>query len=870
LLLALVAAAPLLIGPGAVNTRAGGDVPFMWQRVHQLTVNLRAGIFPARWMPDGAFGLGYPAFNYYASLPYYLASLLDWAGLGVLWGLKLVQTLGFALAGVMSYLLARKIARQRAPALLASAVYTFAPFHLVNVYVRGDSLAEFFAMGLYPLIGWAVLRLCERPAPQRAAVLALSYALLVLSHNISALLFSPLVGLWLLTEALRRQGSERRQALIWGGVALGLGLLLSAWFWAPALRESALVQLGDQTTGYFNFAGHFRAANLVQGRIVHDYTIDGQRDPFSMGLAQALVAMLGLVAMAMHLLRRKRLPISLWVAALALVGYTWLMTPWSHWAWEHIPLLDYAQFPWRLLSVQALAVSLLVCLIPELAPRRARLALCLALAAGVAVAGMAGLKLDHLPVREGDITAERLMLYESYSGNIGATIRHEYLPAQMVPRPYTSGVQLNDEHKPTPLALGGQVSAARLLWRSPQEELWHLELAEPSLLAFHTTYLPGWAAWVDGQPTPVEPLPGLGQVGLRLEPGQHEVRLRFGPTRVRLYATWASLIAALACLGLASYPALASRTYRRWLACGLLAALALATWLAWGPRTNWPGSDDDLLVMDLHRAPYLHHEPDGLLFGEAPGQRAWLSSYQVSASELMPGGTLTLDVVWREVFPEARLRLRLVGAGAPIIGQAPVWAEVSGHVTSQHQQLQLPVPVDLAPGLYVLAASVRYEGDDLPISTPQGQDMARLALQPLQVIGHRWATGQEPVVATYGPENAPPVIALLEAQATQDEKDVEVRLTWRSERQAPLNYVLSVRLYAASGEQLAARDVAPLLGGYPTSLWQAGELVTDRVLLRLADKTPLEREGALEIVLYDRATLQSVGTVSLPLAEILR
>jgi hypothetical protein len=114
------------------------------------------------------------------------------------------------------------------------------------------------------------------------------------------------------------------------------------------------------------------------------------------------------------------------------------------------------------------------------------------------------------------------------------------------------------------------------------------------------------------------------------------------------------------------------------------------------------------------------------------------------------------------------------------------------------------------------------------------------------------------------------VIALLEAQATQDEKDVEVRLTWRSERQAPLNYVLSVRLYAASGEQLAARDVAPLLGGYPTSLWQAGELVTDRVLLRLADKTPLEREGALEIVLYDRATLQSVGTVSLPLAEILR
>ena len=72
ILIALLAALPLW-GPGMVNTRGGGDSPFLLQRTHQLLANLRAGVFPVRWMPDAAYGLGYPFFSYYAALPYYLA-----------------------------------------------------------------------------------------------------------------------------------------------------------------------------------------------------------------------------------------------------------------------------------------------------------------------------------------------------------------------------------------------------------------------------------------------------------------------------------------------------------------------------------------------------------------------------------------------------------------------------------------------------------------------------------------------------------------------------------------------------------------------------------------------------------------------------
>ena len=75
-----------------------------------------------------------------------------------------------------------------------------------------------------------------------------------------------------------------------------------------------------------------------------------------------------------------------------------------------------------------------------------------------------------------------------------------------------------------------------------------------------------------------------------------------------------------------------------------------------------------------------------------------------------------------------------------------------------------------------------------------------------------------------------------------------------------MNYMLSLRLKRADGSQVTSRDLPPLLGGYPTSLWRAGELVTDRVLLSLPETGLDPGDYLIEVVLYDRVTLQAVGT----------
>jgi hypothetical protein len=869
-LAALAAAAPLWAGPGMVNTRAGGDSLFMVQRVYEMSRNLAAGVFPARWMSGAAYGLGYPAFNYYAALPYYLAALLHLFGLSTLASIKATQTLGFVLAGAFTYRLARRMGARPGGALLASAAYTLAPFHLVNVYVRGDALSEFWAMALIPGVLWALLELRRNTTAARAATLAGLYALLVLSHNISALVFSPIAAAWLLAEALGR-GVRGRRFFTYGAAALGLGLLLSAWFWAPALREASLVQLDEQTTGYFHYAGHFRGADLAQWRAVHDYTVAPNHDPFDMALWQVVLAAASLIVLWLRLRRGACPERSVYLAAALLALTTWLMTSSSAAAWEAVPLLPYVQFPWRLLGLQALAIALLGAPLADWAAERFKGALrgawgvgaAVAVVAGLAALSMAGLSIDRLPLSESEITSQRLMLYETYSNNIGTTIRWEYLPREMEPRPYTSGVQLNGGSKPAPLALEGRLESAEALSITPEKEVWTITVAAESLLAFHTTYLSGWEATVDGQAQGVEPLAGLGLVGLRLQGGAHQVTLTFRATPTRSLAGWVSSVAALFWLALAGNPLRNSprARHRALLALGVMAILGL--WLLEGPHAITAAPPSGPVVMDFARAPYLHAEPGGIDFGSLH-----LDSYALSATEAQPGDTVTVTLNWAQAVPEAEVVVQWMAATAHLYQSAPTWARASQKVAERRTVLALTLPDDLPPGLYVPRLKVIIGEDEPTPTAANGAGMAKLALQPVQVHSAPLepVDATEPRLGEYGPEGQAPVIALATATASQTEDDrVELTLVWRSLRQAPLNYQLSVRLYRPDGSLVKDRDLPPLLGGYPTSLWRPGERITDRVKLDFSGDEILDAGYTLEVVLYDRATLQAAGTARVPL-----
>lgn len=850
LLLSIPAWLPLLVG--FVNTRAGGDSPFLLFRLHQLLLNLRASVLPARWMPDAAYGLGYPFFNFYASLPYYIAALFKLWGFGYIWAIKLTQILGFVTAAGAMYILAKRLFDSKASALLAALAYTYAPFYLVNVYVRGDSLCEFYAFVFYPLIFWALLRLKEAHSAGNLALVAFVYGGLILTHNVSALIFTPFVGLYALLLSL--WGSRWKERIIASAGGIGLGWGVSAWFWLPALLEREYVQLEGMTTGYFHYGGHFRGLDLVQTSLLFDYTVDGSLSCFAIGSVQAALALLGTASIIICWIKRRRIKAQEAFLLVSLFMSTFFITPLSRLLWDRLPLLPFVQFPWRFLSIQAFFASL----VSGRMVRDLQRSHAVALALGVALmaTSMLNLQPEYLPIGEADVTAERLSIYEYFTANIGTTVRNEYLPRWVATRPFTSEVLL-DGCKPPPKVLKGTLEEAKLVKLGPTREEWLLDVSPPNAsLAFHTYYFPSWRAWVDGKPREVRPIDNLGLIGLDLDQGEHKVLLRLERTPLQALAEGLSLLASLTAIALLLRESNGVFHHLKGLGIALLGIALVAVLLRLMPTTRSDASD---LTMDFIRMPYLHHNPQGGRFGEA----ARLMNYHLSNNEVEAGDTIEVALHWDEVTSDhLTAKVSLVSAVEHLFHVPAHLYTSSAALRSGTTHHRLEVPETAVRGLYLVKVRV-WEGEsEIEPVTERAEPLGITYLRPVRVHSRIEATGEEPVTAHLGPSI---VLSEVETQPRGPEA-LEVRLTWWADGPVARNHGLSLRLKDAQSHLLSSLDTQPRYGLYPTGMWRAGELIHDRYTLPLQE-TSVEKARLLEVVLYDPASLEPIGLARIPLGK---
>ncbi|MFN8471760.1 MAG: 6-pyruvoyl-tetrahydropterin synthase-related protein [Anaerolineae bacterium] len=879
ILLVIPAAWPLL-QPGFIATRGGGDSPFLLIRLQQMLAGLQVS-FPVRWMPDANYGLGYPFWNFYAPLPYYFAALLTRLGLGPIAAIKTAQALGLAVAAVGIFALARRMWDSAAAGLLAAAAYTYAPFHLVNIYVRGDSLGEFWAFAFYPLTWVAARAAVARPTPARLAALALAYAGLVLSHNISALIFSPFLALYILAvwwqnssssreeqfpgvseaklpkdaEASRSKGMGSRHlarhdilALAFPLLALAVGLALSAWFWWPALADRALVHLEVNLTGFFSYTGHFRGANLVQLGPAFDYDPAGGA-AFALGLAQAAAIALGLIVALTW--RRGRQPEGLATAATLLVSL-FFVTPLSQPLWDHLPLLPFAQFPWRFLSVVAFAGALLLAAIAarvgERNPRAGWIAAGV-LAVVLAVAGLARLDPPRIPLVDSEVTAQRSAWYEIFSGNIGTTIRGEYLPTTVDPRPYIAPAQMTPDGVPQAVIVSGAARAAQ-----QPDGGWQVTVDSPdAVVAFPTIAFPGWQVWLDGAHVEGNAESGTGYISARIPQGTHNVALRFAHTGAALAAE----IAALLALILLATLLVVDRRWLRYAVAGVIVALVILLvgtgFQAQSILAARQVAADSPLVEDFLRYPWLHRAPDGVRY--ASGSR--LTSYTVSGRKgdyvtIKPGETLEAQLKWSE-FDTGQVDVVLESPAEHL-------QDISYQIANQRVRLapttvhRLTIPSETTPGLYWLRLRVQNaSGDEVPPLDAQDEAMGRLYLLPVYVLP---SEAPAPPPAPRYPMGDD--VSLADVRWEQRGRRLFVDLTWLTERSLAQNYVTSIRLLGAEGKQIVGVDQPPGYGFFPTISWQPGQPVYDRRQLNLPESLP-PGEYQLEVILYEKPTLREIG-----------
>jgi hypothetical protein len=554
LLIALLALPALwLLLRGKAFCTDDGSLHFY--RLVALRHAIDQGLLFSRWTPGLVYGYGFPFFNFREMGSYYVPEVLHLLGLSIPAAINAVYAGGLLLSGWGAFLLARDIWRDELAGLVAAVAYMVAPYQLLDVTVRGN-LPESMALALLPLIVWLFRRLADSPGRLTFTLASLSVGALLLVHNISSLLFLPMLAMYLAVLFFlrrRRPPAERRRAWLLVAAALLIGVGMTAFSWLPAIAEKDLVQLylTHSTRG-----NDFRYNFLTLGELFRpptpaDPTLLNPPLQVNLGLLQlglGLVGLLGLVrfgrAGSDTADAERRWHSGL--LALATLLLLLFALPLSAPLWETLPLIRFVQFPWRLVGRAALPLAILAGALPALAAHRPNLPRPLA---GVAITVLFLAALPWLYPATCSFpdspTLGNVMDFERATGLAGVDPLGAYLPRWVVQRPAGSPMEaaLRAGTTPRRFDTAGMPAGASVLRESygPNRATIELETPVPFQATYHTFYFPGWIVRVDGDRVPVEPTEPTGLISFVVPAGRHTLTVRWELTPLR---TGAAVISA--------------------------------------------------------------------------------------------------------------------------------------------------------------------------------------------------------------------------------------------------------------------------------------------------------------------------------------
>jgi 4-amino-4-deoxy-L-arabinose transferase-like glycosyltransferase len=206
----------------------------------------------------------------------------------------------------------------------------------------------------------------------------------------------------------------------------------------------------------------------------------------------------------------------------------------------------------------------------------------------------------------------------------------------------------------------------------------------------------------------------------------------------------------------------------------------------------------------------------------APGIR--LLDWQAASVRVRPGESLRYTLYWQAVDagqPRAlTAAIRLVGADGQTI-QSERREPLGGRYPLERWQTG-DIFVDY--GVFIV-----------PRDAPAGSAALQLdlggqviALTDLEIAGIPRVfdppTPQHPLQVVFGGQ-----IALIGYDRTWDDSGERLVLHWRALREMTVDYTLFVHRLDAAGSILDQVDTMPLGGTYPTTLWAAGEFVTEAI-----------------------------------------
>lgn len=737
----------------------GTDAELHVFRLAELARLVEGGILYPRWAPNFYYAYGYPIFNYYAPLTYYLALPFAWL-VNPVFGVKMMFVLGL-LGGALGLYGFVRDNWGRPAGLVAAALFVYAPYlQYVDPHARGV-MPETVSFAVFALTLWALDRFRRRGTAAAWGVLVIGLTAVVLTHNLMALVFGAFLFGWFVWQVVAQQvrraetTAVRRRFALFGAAAFALGVGMAAFFWLPLLLERDAVNLTTLVAegSHYDYRNHFLSLRELLGPSLRlDWGASEPVYALNLGVVQWV---LGGVGVALWALRRTRYGwhTAFFVTALAVLVL--LMLPVSQPVWQALPLLPFLQFPWRLLGASVAVLAVLGGIATDalltqtwLSPR---------LKTWLAPLFVGATLLVALPLSQvrpwdafGPTEAVDGLMLELEGRWLGTTSTADFVPAtvEMVPREepqvlgdfWEQGIieRLNRATLPESATVMTEIV-------TPLHFRYTVDSAESFLLRLFLFAFPGWETRIDGEQVPYELGTPEGFITVPVEAGQHVIDVRFGTTAPR-QAGWVVAAVSLLLAGAGvwwlwraggdsaespAYDPVETRCEISWRTLGVVAALTLSLAFVLEPAGVLYANSAGLTVADA----------DQDVFADFGGEIA-LIGIDAPRGALEPGDTVPVTLYWkalRDLDANYQVFVHILQPDNNVASQSDKlnpgdfpterWP-LDKYVRDMHT---VTVPQTIAPGEYALVTGLwRPESGRLPLQDGSGD---LFVIRPITIAG---------------------------------------------------------------------------------------------------------------------------------------
>lgn len=492
-------------------------------RVYEMGKSLSQGVFPVRIVQDLGYGFGYPIFNFYAPLTYYIGGFLDLLGFGSLIAAKIVFFFGIILSGASMYFLVKHYFG-KIPALVSSIIYLYFPYHAVNVYVRGD-LGETYAYAFLPLVFLGLSQMFNKTEKEKISLKlypsvllsSLSISFVVLSHNLTAFMLLIFLAPFILFNFVFHK--EKIRFIKINAIIFVLVFLVTAFYTIPVVFEMKYTNVLSQVGGGANYSDHFVCPiQLWESQWGFGGSAKGCLDGLSFKLGKLNIILI-LFSFLVFIFSKKR-KFSVAVSFLLFVFSIFMMTSFSSFVWA-FPFMDFLQYPWRFLNFSGLFLSFLIgyllfCL-KDFLKDRGLLVLALFI---IAISLFTNLKLFVPQTYEYQDYSDKKYLRWTVS-----KISDEYLPMDFEKPKIEKDVRVNSVDV---IEGNGRVT---VLEEKANKILAKLSLNVDSKVRINKAFFPGWMAYVNGEEKRFD----VGKDGLflNLNKGESVLELKYISTPIQ-------------------------------------------------------------------------------------------------------------------------------------------------------------------------------------------------------------------------------------------------------------------------------------------------------------------------------------------------